>query len=257
MKYDVSIEIGGMTRYFQMDIKSLDTDLTNQNLSQECITKADNNSEIHGDNDSSELLNMCLEISRTEYEHSFRRAERLDNKICILLTVCAFIFVVLINAINRISEYNVTTFLSDRFVFAYGIMLLLCIAGTIVLLGALIYSLSGADFKRYDSGLILERNMLSEDMKRVTRFTIMKYESARDCNNKIVTKRYRVVNICVRLLIILVIALISITFLGNFLPENSTVDEQQEGVQEMEEESRNLEENMDSTEGVVTKNWHQ
>lgn len=53
------------------------------------------------------------------------------------------------------------------------------------------------------------------------------------------------------------IALISITFLGNFLPENSTVDEQQEGVQEMEEESRNLEENMDSTEGVVTKNWHQ
>lgn len=257
MKYDVSIENGGMTRYFQMDIKSLDADLTNQNLSQENITKAGNNPEIHGDNDSSELLNMCLEIARTEYEHSFRRAERLDNKIYILLTVCAFIFVVLINAINRISEYNVTTFLSDRLVFAYGIMLLLCIAGTIVLLGALIYSLSGADFKRYDSGLILERNMLSEDMKRVIRFTIMKYERARDHNNKIVTRRYRVLNLCVWLLIILVMALIFITFLGNFLPKDSTANKQQGTVQEVEEESGNPEENMDLTTGALTKNWRQ
>lgn len=94
-------------------------------------------------------------------------------------------------------------------------MLSFCIVGTIVLLGALIYSLSGADFKRYDSGLILERNMLSEDMKKVTRFTVMKYENARDHNNKIVTKRYRVLNFCVWLLIILVMALIFITFLGN------------------------------------------
>ncbi len=244
MKYDISIENNGVMRYFQMDIKPMDADLTNQNLSQECIAKAGNNPEIHGDNDSSELLNMCLEISRTEYEHSFRRAERLDNKIYILLTVCAFIFVVLISAINRVSEYDVTAFCSNKWVFAYGIMLSFCIAGTIVLLGALIYSLSGADFKRYDSGLILERNMLSEDMKKVTRFTVMKYENARDHNNKIVTKRYRVLNFCVWLLIILVMALIFITFLGNILPESSTENKQQETVQEIEEEYGNPEKKM-------------
>ena len=50
---------------------------------------------------------VAVESSRLEYEHSFRRAERLDNKVYILLTVCGCIFVLLTTAINRVSEIDV------------------------------------------------------------------------------------------------------------------------------------------------------
>lgn len=240
MKYNVSINDDGLIRHFQMNIKLRNADLTAQNISKNCALTVDNNLEVYKGADTIEQLNMCLEISRAEYEHSFRRAERLDNKIYILLTVCAFIFVVLISAMEKGAGYSWAMFCSNGWVFTYNSILLLCIIGTIVLLGALIYSLSGADFKRYDSNLVLEYNMLSEDMKKVTRFTIMKYENAREHNNKIVTKRYRILNFCVKLLIALVAALICITFLYNFMPKDLDTSKKQVVIQETEEEADSL-----------------
>lgn len=236
MKYDVLVDDGRIKNYFQITVKKREANVTTQNILHECVAKIEDNSEIQKNLDSSELLNMCLEISKTEYEHSFRRAERLDNKVYILLTVCAFIFVVLISAINKVSEYDVTAFCSNTWICVYDILLIVCVVLTIVLLGALIYSLSGAEFKRYDSNQILEHNMLSVDMKRVTRFSIMKYENARDHNNKIVTKRYRILNFCVYILIILVVMLITITFVGNFLPSKVDINEQSGNVQDIMED---------------------
>lgn len=244
MKYDVSINDGGITRYFRVDINRQNIDPSTQNLSRKCTINTDNNPEVYRNTDSAELLNMCLEISRTEYEHSFRRAERLDNKIYILLTVCAFIFVVLISAIDRVSEYDMTEFDSNILIGIYDVLLISCIAETVIMLGALIYSLSGVGFKRYDSNLILERNMLSADMKKVTRFTIIKYENARDHNNKVVTKRYSILNFCVCILIILVVTLIIITFIGNFLPSRSDVSDQKKVVLEIDEEVENISKDM-------------
>lgn len=255
MKYDVSIDDGELTRYFRMDVKRQDIDSSTQNLLRKCTMKTDNNPEVHRNASSSELLNMCLEISRTEYEHSFRRAERLDNKIYILLTVCAFIFVVLISAIDKVSEYDITAFDSNVLIGLYNVLLLLCVAGTVVMLGALIYSLSGAGFKRYDSNMILERNMLSADMQKVTRFTIIKYENARDHNNKIVTKRYKILNFCVYILIALVVMLIIVTVIGNFLPSRSDVDDQQKVVLEIDEEDENISQDMNEMiESIVPSN---
>lgn len=239
MKYNVSIDDGGITKDFRMDVKRQDINPSTQNLSRKCTMGTDNTSEVCRNDDPSELLNMCLEISRTEYEHSFRRAERLDNKIYILLTVCAFIFVVLISAIDKVSEYDMVGFASNAWIGIYDILLLLCTVETVVMLGALIYSLSGASFKRYDSNLILERNMLSADMKKVTRFTIIKYENARDHNNKIVTRRYRILNFCVYILIILVVTLISIAFVGNFLPSRTDVSNQKKVLLEINEAVEN------------------
>ena len=166
-----------------------------------------------------EKIQIAVDSSRLEYEHSFRRAERLDNKVYILLTVCGIIFVLLIGAINKISEIDIWA-IQNRIVAAYDILLLLSIIGTVILLMILIYSLSGKDFKRYDTSRILENNLIQKvNRKTMARYTIMKYEIARDHNNRIISKQYKLVNLAVKLLIIIVIMLMALAILGNIVPK--------------------------------------
>ena len=40
--------------------------------------------EVFADDDKS--VDICMEIARLEYEYSFRRAEKNDNKVYVLLT---------------------------------------------------------------------------------------------------------------------------------------------------------------------------
>ena len=166
-----------------------------------------------------EKIQIAVDSSRLEYEHSFRRAERLDNKVYILLTVCGIIFVLLIGAINKISEIDIWA-IQNRIVAAYDILLLLSIIGTVILLMILICSLSGKDFKRYDTSRILENNLIQKvNRKTMARYTIMKYEIARDHNNRIISKQYKLVNLAVKLLIIIVIMLMALAILGNIVPK--------------------------------------
>ncbi|MDD6824955.1 MAG: hypothetical protein PUE12_02365 [Oscillospiraceae bacterium] len=81
---------------------------------------------------------VSVESSRLEYEHSFRSAKRLDNKVYILLTVCGFIFVLLTTAINRVSEIDVFA-IWNALIALYDVSLILSIAGTVVLLLMLIF----------------------------------------------------------------------------------------------------------------------
>lgn len=162
------------------------------------------------------ILSLLVESSRYEYEHSFRRAERLDNKAYILLTVCAFVYAALFNSINFLSDIDKDGICFLSFSFLYIVLLFICIFLNIFTLGLLIYSLSGKNFKTYDTSNILEYNLFSNyDYKTISRYTVMKYEKARDYNNEIVTNKFKKVNIAVKLLVVDVIVLITVMIIGN------------------------------------------
>lgn len=210
--------------------------MTETEYKKKCLKRAEQNGKNEYNQQLSQedldRLSLCVESARLEYEHSFRRAERLDNKICILLTVCAFIIVLLTGTINRVSEIEIFNFCQSGLVAAYDIVLILSILLTLASLIILIKSLSGKDFKRYDTGKILEKNLLSEyDGKTIARYTIMKYEKARNYNNDVVSKQFKWLNLSVHMLIAVVILLMTFTLMGNFVfaknergSENNRID---------------------------------
>ena len=167
--------------------------------------------------DLSDNLVLCVESARLEYEYSFKRAERYDNKVYILLTVCAFIFVLLTGAIEKISEIDFMSFRSNFLVAAFDALLVLSILSTIFLLGLLIYSLSGKAFRRYDTAEILEKDLLSRDKKTVAKYTIIQYERARDYNNRLIDQQFKRLNKAVKLLIAVVLLLMMLNLTGSIL----------------------------------------
>ena len=168
----------------------------------------------------SDIISLNVEAARAEYEHSFRRAERLDNKVYILLTVCGIIFVLLTNTIGDISRIDLGRFCNDGLVTIYVITAAMSIVGNLILLIMLIYSLSGKDYMRYDTNMILEKNLFSGiDRKSLARYTVMKYEKARDHNNSMVSRQFRRMNRALKLMIAVLILLMTVTILGIFVPQ--------------------------------------
>lgn len=159
---------------------------------------------------------MCIEISRLEYEYSFKRAEKFNNKVYILLTVCGFIFVMFTNALSNMREIDVFHPFKCGWILLYDILLVYSILGMTVLIHKLVSSLSGLSLKHYDSNLILELDMMSKSALSVARFVIMQYEKARDYNNRKIDEKYKSLDESVKLLLILSAVLIFITIAGNF-----------------------------------------
>lgn len=225
MKYNVSVE----TETRETSIYVIDVNAVYESGIDELQKEAkkENQADLY-DQELTEKLQIAVDSSRLEYEHSFRRAERLDNKVYILLTVCGFIFALLTGEINKISEIDIGS-IQYTVIAVYDIVLLLSIIGTVLLLLILIYSLSGKDFKRYDTNKLLEKNLISTvSRKTLARYTIIKYEVARDYNNRIVSKQFKWVNRAVKLLILIVVLLMLLTILGNVVPTQNYLNKQVE-----------------------------
>lgn len=66
------------------------------------ITVEHNNNPSQNHTDFSEELSY--ETTKAEYDHCVQRSEKLDNKVYIILTVYAFLFVLLCDIIKKISN---------------------------------------------------------------------------------------------------------------------------------------------------------
>lgn len=163
--------------------------------------------------------NLCYQIALAEYEHCIKRSERLDNKIYILLTVCAFIFVLLTGAIQKVSVLRWPQSSIEWVLLAlYFSLTTAAIISVILLLFWLIGSLSSIKLKRFDSAEVMERDMTSADSKRVSKYVIALYEEARNHNNALIDKRYKTVNRCVIALIVSVVILVLTSVVGAIMP---------------------------------------
>ena len=170
--------------------------------------------EVFADDDKS--VDICMEIARLEYEYSFRQAEKYDNKVYVLLTVCGFILVMLTGAAGNIGEIDILSPFKSGWIMAYDVLLALCVIGVIAVLVRLVDGMKGLNLKRHDSGKLIKLGMLSQSPKAIAIFTITQYENAKEYNNAQIGRRYKSLDRTVKILHIVVILLVAITIVSRF-----------------------------------------
>ena len=224
MKYDVSIPEEGSSEVKDVTIHIRTAGVQGQETSSNetigAIASTASSTSNQSLNQPNPDLDICVELARAEYEYPFRRSERLDNKVYILLTVCAFIFVLLTSIISswgevRFPKNGVEVVLIIGFAALTGYT----VVNVIVLLRKLIVCLSSITMHRFDSQQINDKDMTRTDAGQVARYVISKYEKARDKNNNIIDARYDKVDYCVKLLIKCVTLLVVLACISVFVPK--------------------------------------
>ena len=171
--------------------------------------------EIFVDDDKS--VDICMDAARLEYEYPFRRAEKYDNKVYVLLTVCGFVLVMFTGAVGNIGEIDILHPFRSGWIAAYDVLLVMCVLGLVTVLVRLIKGMDGLNMRRYDSDVILKRDMLSKTPRDVALFTIIRYEDIKEYNNKQLGKRYRSLNLTVKMLLVVVILLVALSIVSSFV----------------------------------------
>lgn len=94
---------------------------------------------------------IVFDAMKEEYEHCVKRSEKLDNKIYILLTVCAFIFVLLTSIIEKASTFQMSQDMTKiSLIIIYWLLLLVDVVIFCVLLEKLVVLLGSIEFQRLD-----------------------------------------------------------------------------------------------------------
>ena len=159
-----------------------------------------------------------LTVAQNEYNHCFERSAKLDNKVYILLTVCAFLFVMLSEAIKKLSELTIPTTRCQLLIGGgYIALLTLNVTAFIIMLVKLIKLLRGIELMRFDSYEILHRDMVRADKKQTIYYVCMFYEKCRDYNNQLIELQYKQFNKCVKLMVTTVILLLVSALYGCLL----------------------------------------
>ena len=116
-----------------------------------------------GTNDSEEL---SYESTKTEYDHCVQRSEKLDNKVYILLTVYAFLFVLLCDIIKKITDFSFPqNCIQFTLIIAYSVLLAFDIGLYVFILTRLTHLLKGVAIERFKPQIILEKDMINADSK--------------------------------------------------------------------------------------------
>lgn len=152
---------------------------------------------------------VSLSVAQNEYNHCFERSAKLDNKVYILLTVCAFLFVMLSEAIKQLAKFIIPTTRCQLFIGGgYVAILTLNVTAFIIMLVKLIKLLRGIELKRFDSYEILNKDMIRAEKKQTIHYVCMIYEQCRDYNNRLIEIQYKEFNKCVKLMVTSVILLL-------------------------------------------------
>ncbi len=151
----------------------------------------------------------ALTVVQNEYDHCFERSAKLDNKVRILLTVCAFLFVMLSEAVKKLSELILSTTRCQLLIGGgYIALLTLDVTVFLILFVKLMKLLQGIELMRFDSYEILHRDMVNADKKQTIHYVCMMYEKCRDYNNQLMESKYKQFNRCTKLMVITVILLL-------------------------------------------------
>ncbi len=161
---------------------------------------------------------MLLDVAKSEYEHCIKRSEKLDNKIYILLTVCAFLFVLLVDIIKSVKSIEKPTSLESMMLFIIFILILsLCIllfATVLIMLARLLRPILLGRIKSED---IIKSDLIGKPSVVIYRTVAIMYEQCKCRNNNILEERYRIFGLCINLVIGVIILLILLDIISLFL----------------------------------------
>lgn len=154
----------------------------------------------------------------SEYDHCVQRSEKLDNKVYILLTVCAFLFVLLTSVISEAGKFRFPeNGVLLGLVIAYAILLVGDVGIYVLMLVKLVGLLRSVSFARFNASEILTKNLISETPATISRYIGTKYVRCINHNNSIIEERYKKFNFCVKLMVADVVLSIILAFICTFI----------------------------------------
>ena len=106
---------------------------------------------------------ICFEAIKAEYDYCVTRAEKLENKVYILLAACAFVFVLLTTQIEKAGKLGVPQSGSELLgIIIYVILLVVAVISNVGMLVMTVNLLKSVRFERLDSGLLLTEGVPDE-----------------------------------------------------------------------------------------------
>lgn len=180
------------------------------------ITVENNNNSSQNHTDFSEEISY--EATKAEYDHCVQRSEKLDNKVYIILTVYAFLFVLLCDIIKKISDFSFPqNNIQLALLIIYSILLTLNVSLYVLTLIQLTHLLKGVAIQRFDPQIILKKEMIDANSKPVAKYICSRYNQCIDTNKNILENRFENFNKCVNCMIPIIIISIFLIFISNFI----------------------------------------
>lgn len=161
---------------------------------------------------------ICFDAIKAEYDYCVTRAEKLENKVYILLAACAFVFTLLTTQIEKVGKMKLPQSGYELVgIIIYVILLIVAVIGNVGMLVRTVNLLKSVNFERLDAGLVLTEGLPDEKDTTVVRFIGRLYVQRTEKNNAILEKGYTVFNKCVDLFCVSIIVLIALAIISIFL----------------------------------------
>ena len=140
---------------------------------------------------------ICFESIKAEYDYCVTRAEKLENKVYILLAACAFVFVLLTTQIEKAGKMRLPqSSLELLGIIIYAVLLVVAVISNVGVLVMAVGLLKSVRFERLDSGLLLTLGVLDEKDTTAVRFIGRLYVQHTAKNNTVLEKGYTRFNKC-------------------------------------------------------------
>ena len=161
---------------------------------------------------------ICFDAIKAEYDYCVIRAEKLENKVYILLAACAFVFVLLTTQIEKTGKMKLPQSGLELFVIViYIILVSVSVISNVGMLVMTVNLLKSVRFERLDAGLVLIEGVPDEKDTTAVRFIGRYYVQHTAKNNAVLEKRYTVFNKCVKLFCVSIVTLIVVALISIFL----------------------------------------
>lgn len=163
-------------------------------------------------------IQIVFDAIKSEYDHSVNRSDKLDNKVYILLSACAFLFIMLSDNIKSVSGMLLLDMNPKVLLFVgFFVSLFVGIVCFIILLILLMILLRGVELNRYRTAELLEEDIAGLDSITALTFVGARLEKCTIKNDEIIEKRFKRFNHCTRLAVVLIIDLIILTLIRQFI----------------------------------------
>lgn len=190
----------------------------NGNIYEVTVEQLDDSSSQMLQNDYSVTAEIGFQAVKEEYDYCLKRSEKLDNKIYIILTVFAFLFVLLCDNINGIRSFSFpATQPQLTLQILYFVILFFVAVCYICVLLVLTQLLKGLTIRRFKPHEVLTVNLTEQAPQVTAKFICERYIEAINKNAVLLENRFNKFNLCVRLLIPTVIGLLMLVFLRIFI----------------------------------------
>ena len=169
----------------------------------------------NGNPDSAEA---CCNILYREYEHTVNRSDKLDNKVYIALTFCAFMFVSVLDLISNITKVEFPT--ASRELTLFVVYIVLCFITTGLFLHTLVELaklLKPMEISRISADFYTRNELQQYAPFTIYTFTMSKYRESIDFSKDELENRFQIYYKCIEKLIVIVIGIFALYVLKQLL----------------------------------------